>query len=354
VTIIDIKHIHNNTLDIEHTMKQQRSNRSSCSCCKIIFGTLIVGGIALGLSLYFGLITTNDIVDAAGKVKDTFTDVLNTDPFSGIFGGGTDANSTTGLLWRNTDGTGGLELEIVNALDERWYPYFEEAVNDWNTGEPDSLTLSTSKADSPDSSCEPIDGLMKVCNGNYGGTGWKGINELVYNGRNRILNSVAKMNEYYLGDRASDNEMLYTMCHEIGHGFGLAHTDENFLNTPLGNCLDYSSNVAPNLKPGAINFEKLKNMYGTVDGSRRHLRHVPSFTKGQHLRLLQTIEGTPTWVQENFREKQNLLVVGGTADDINHNLKNGWTILKQSSFGEMYQIDLGGGYHGVVSALLAV
>ena len=333
-------------------MKQRRSNSSRCSCCKLLIGTLFVGGIALGLGLYFGLITQEDIAAGVAAVKDTFDRIINSDPFKEMFGGGTDTNSTTGLLWQNSNGKDGLELELVNALDDRWLPFFEEAVVDWDNGDPNSLTLSTSKANSPDSSCAAIDKKMKVCNGDYGDTGWKGINELIYDGRNRIQHSVAKMNEFYLG-RASDNEKQYTMCHEIGHGFGLAHTDENFMNVPQGNCLDYSSVLAPNLEPGAVNFEKLKTMYGTVDGQNRQLRHVPSFLKGHHSRLLQTDEGTPAWVQQNFREKQNSLVVGGAANDLSNNLMNGWTLMKQSSFGEMYHIDLGGGYHGVVSALLA-
>ena len=50
-------------------------------------------------------------------------------------------------------------------------------------------------------------------------------------------------------------------------GFGLAHTDENFFNADLGNCLDYTNFPANNLHPDTPNFETLANMYGTVDGT---------------------------------------------------------------------------------------
>ena len=55
-------------------------------------------------------------------------------------------------------------------------------------------------------------------------------------------------------------------CHEIGHGFGLPHTDENFNNPDLGNCMDYTSRPQNNLHPDASNFARLRSMYGTFDG----------------------------------------------------------------------------------------
>jgi len=312
--------------------------------------TAVLGGIGVGLGLYFGLITHQDIKDAAGAVKDRFTDIIDSDPFAGFGGTGTNTNATTGLTWRNANGKG-LDLDIVNALDDRWAGFFDVAIEDWESGDPDALTLTTSMANAPDSSCAAIDGKMKVCNGDYGNTGWRGVNELVFDGKNRIQTSVAKMNEHYLDDGSSDNEKQYTMCHEIGHGFGLAHTDENFMNTPLGDCLDYTKNVEPNLRPGSVNYEKLAVMYGTVGGNRRQLS---SPLRGQRSQQLQ-IEGTPAWVQQSFREKKRSLVLGAAADcddTRNKNLINGWTLLHKGDFGEIHHVDLGGGYYGHVKALL--
>lgn len=79
------------------------------------------------------------------------------------------------------------------------------------------------------------------------------------------------MNEYYLRNADYDRR-LYTMCHELGHGLGLPHTDENFNNANLGNCLDYTDNPASNTQPGDINLERLRELYGdansTTDGSQ--------------------------------------------------------------------------------------
>lgn len=55
---------------------------------------------------------------------------------------------------------------------------------------------------------------------------------------------------------------LTLVCsHEVGHGFGLPHTDEDPYNQNQGNCLDYTKEPAENMYPGGVNLSKLKNMY---------------------------------------------------------------------------------------------
>jgi hypothetical protein len=102
---------------------------------------------------------------------------------------------------------------------------------------------------------------MVVCNANFGETGWVGINENAIMD-NIIVSSVAKMNEYYLRNAEFDHRR-YTMCHEIGHGFGLPHTDENQYNANIGNCLDYTDSPSTNMYPGDVNMAKLREMYLT-------------------------------------------------------------------------------------------
>ena len=139
-------------------------------------------------------------------------DYYDTDPFVAD-------NSTK--AWRN-DGVG-LELEIVNALDDTWQDEFEQAVSDWDGGSPDTLTLTVSRGE-VDYSCKEQDGVLKVCSGNFGDSGWLGINDLLFiESTGEVISSVAKMNEFYLRNGDSDTR-FYTMCHEMGHGFGLPHT----------------------------------------------------------------------------------------------------------------------------------
>jgi len=132
---------------------------------------------------------------------------------------------------------GGLTLTIVNNLNDKWQEEFEVAVADWKRS--DALTLTVEKG-SADKGCTREQGVMVVCNDNFGDTGWVGINENeVETGSNRIISSLAKMNEYYLRN-ANFYHRQFTMCHEIGHGFGLPHTDENPKNKNLGDCMDYT------------------------------------------------------------------------------------------------------------------
>jgi len=344
----------------------RRSNKQ-CSTCKWCLGTCVIGAIGVGLGLYFGLITKEDLSNVVERIRDTFQDILESDPFSGRGGGGTNANETSGIAWPS-NGKGGLQLELVNALDDRWVPFFDKAVADWDSGDPNALVLSTSRT-SPDSLCTEIDGKMKVCNGDYGNEGWRGINELVFNSKTqKILHSVAKMNEFYIDDKASDNERQYTMCHEIGHGFGLMHTDENFRNTPLGDCLDYTNNLEPNLLPGLINYQKLAVMYGTVEGGKGGRQYVRKLAllRG-HERLEQSLEinegsstsTMPAWVKERFQEKKLSLVLGRSNDAAasshhagNNHSSTDWVLLHKHDLGEIHQVDLGGGYYGQVRALL--
>mmetsp|Transcript_32771 Transcript_32771/g.54929 ORF Transcript_32771/g.54929 Transcript_32771/m.54929 type:complete len:361 (-) Transcript_32771:242-1324(-) len=253
-----------------------REKKSNCSLCRIINMLITVALLGVGgyvIWYFLGQPSGEDIANTFGNIDfGDFSDVLenftgigpdlwNTDPFVG---------DNTTFVWRGTDGVGGLDLEMLNALDDTWQSEYAEAVNDWDNCNPDALTLTTQQV-AVDNACTQVDGVMKVCNGNYGETGWLGINEILKTVPNQIIqSSVAKMNEYYLNN-AGYEERLYTMCHEIGHGFGLPHTDENFMNADLGNCLDYTNSPRNNLRPGEYNCNRLKTMYGTVDGAARRL-----------------------------------------------------------------------------------
>jgi hypothetical protein len=148
-------------------------------------------------------------------------------------------------LWKTPTGVGGLELIIENALDRRWSLYLEEYVSRWSAGY-DSIVPLSLRIDQieSDPSCKPSLGKLKVCNGNYGDTGWRGISiALIDDSDQFIRHSVIQLNDYYTseiegnpwkaikygdfwGKLNDESQWKYTMCHELGHGFGLPHTDE--------------------------------------------------------------------------------------------------------------------------------
>lgn len=201
-----------------------------------------------------------DVLDGLDDIS--FGDLFNEDPAVG--------NNST-LKWHDSHveyDSGGLHLTLQNALDDTWQQEFDDAVADWQ--ESDALELSTERV-AVDHECNRVDGVMVVCNGNFGATGWVGINENSILG-GTIRSSVAKMNEYYLRNANYDHRR-FTMCHELGHGFGLPHTDENPYNANLGNCLDYTDDPEDNVLPGEVNMKKLRGMY-LKEQKRRTLRTV--------------------------------------------------------------------------------
>lgn len=122
--------------------------------------------------------------------------------------------------WANTGS--GLQLAILNALETKWYSYLNTALDDWQNaskfGMPEVLSLSPSVIPY-EKDCWPVDGKVKVCNGDYGVTGWEGINAAIVQDKT-IVSSAARMNEYYLS-RSTAERKQYTMCHELGHAVSL-------------------------------------------------------------------------------------------------------------------------------------
>ena len=209
-----------------------------CRYCQLLFGFLLLGAGGYIVWHFFGRPDANEVVDTVKDKVSDFTDVLGDWGEDINFGDLVDldqdpfvADNST-YQWE-TDGKGGLELTLWNALDDAWQEEYEAAFTDWDNGDPDALSLTTKRVE-VDNKCTAVKGLMKVCNGNYEETGWLGINLMTIQNGIIITDSVAKMNEYYLFN-ADTTKRQYTMCHEIGHGFGLAHTDENFNNKDLGN-----------------------------------------------------------------------------------------------------------------------
>ena len=98
------------------------------------------------------------------NVLDNITEAVwdagfNEDPYVG--------DNTTNVWKRAT--SSGLSLVLQNALDDDWQTEFEAALEDWQESE--VLDLTTIQVE-VDNSCTRVDGVMKVCNGNFGETGW--------------------------------------------------------------------------------------------------------------------------------------------------------------------------------------
>lgn len=178
--------------------QQQRSpalsrRRKLCSCC----ATLLLS-VALTALLFYFFVGK----DTLNMSPDEFR---AEDPFN-------NANKEDANLWDTPKGDMGLELSIINALDSNWHDSFYLAVDQWDAGTPDALTLDTEVWE-PESVCKPETGKLKVCNGDYGETNWRGINKVMLE-NGLIYSSAARMNDYYSDDKNLAQKQ-YTMCHEV-------------------------------------------------------------------------------------------------------------------------------------------
>ncbi|MDO8574271.1 MAG: hypothetical protein Q7R86_01450 [bacterium] len=83
------------------------------------------------------------------------------------------------------------------------------------------------------------------------------------------------------------------MCQEIGHTFGLAHQDENFSNTNLGTCMDYTSDPdgpPSNEHPNAHDYTQLETIYSHLDSFTTLGQAISGPGKGKHAEEIDTAE----------------------------------------------------------------
>jgi len=271
-------------------------------------------------------------------------------------------------VWRPVDGDGGgiggdsrggLSLTVLNNLvaGSDWNTYLATSIAEWDGGTPDAVTLNIrSMAHDPD--CRAVRRAMKVCNANYGPTDWRGVNQILLQD-GFILTSLAKMNDYYL-EGTNRAQKQYTMCHELGHGLGLGHSDENFHNEDLGNCMDYTERPQNNMHPDVTNFRTLEELYGSVNDNVMVERLEASGIPGER-RASDEEEEEERVLEEEFEtyaahlsdpiEVSSGRMAGGGGDDDDG--PGPWRLLRRTGTAEFLERRLGNGYSIRTSVLFA-
>jgi hypothetical protein len=157
-------------------------------------------------------------------------------------------------------------LKVGDNVSGTWDGHLNTAISDWNDS--DVLQLQNVSGQAKSKNCRATAGQVEVCNGSYGLNGWLGIAQVWISG-SHITQAVAKVNDSYFS-RSPYNTSAWrqlVMCQEIAHDFGLDHQDEDFDNSNLGTCMDYTSNPASNQHPNAHDFEQLVSIYKHPDSS---------------------------------------------------------------------------------------
>lgn len=165
-------------------------------------------------------------------------------------------------------GSGELAVPVGDNVTSVWDSYLRVAVG--TEGGTDPLGWNDSTAiESPVVTggttarrCRAAAGRIEVCNLTYGQTGWLGVAGISISG-GHITSGYTKLNDTYFNTAKYNTEAWrrLVMCQEIGHDYGLGHTDEAFDNSNDGTCMDYTNAPAGGqIEPNGFNYG-LSNEY---------------------------------------------------------------------------------------------
>ena len=155
-----------------------------------------------------------------------------------------------------------VTVSFGDNLSKSWERYFTKALGQWNKS--DVVRGKSVRGSTNPNQCNPKNGTVQVCNGNYGAnTGWLGLTKISYKG-NQITEATTQINDSYFSQaqyRNSKAAKQHTMCHELGHGFGLDHVTYK-------SCMNPSDSAVFNdTKPSHRDFKTLDQIYSKKNQS---------------------------------------------------------------------------------------
>ncbi|MBI2064202.1 MAG: hypothetical protein HYT66_00620 [Candidatus Yanofskybacteria bacterium] len=160
-------------------------------------------------------------------------------------------------------------LKLGDNVSSAWDAYLGETSSDWSV----STVLDTTvvQGGTNPRNCRATNGRVEVCSSKYGFNGWLGVATIWISG-SHITQSTVKVNDSYFNTATYNTPpwRRLVMCQEVGHTFGLGHTDEDFSNPNLGTCMDYTDNPSgppSNEHPNAHDYEQLEAIYAHLDST---------------------------------------------------------------------------------------
>jgi hypothetical protein len=159
-----------------------------------------------------------------------------------------------------------IDVQVERVLSNtNWRNLFSTSINNWNVAARIQVTTSNlSYSNTTANSCSPTTGKIRVCNNNYGATGWLGVAGIWAYSDGSIARAYTKVNDYYFSPTYNNgyyNNNAWrgsVMCQELGHDFGLDHWDEDF-DTYCDSCMDYSKQ--PKNYPNQLDRNKVDSIH---------------------------------------------------------------------------------------------
>ena len=230
-------------------------------------------------------------------------------------------------------------LKLGDNVSSNWDTYLDTvSSSDANRGWDYSNVLDTAIVRpggvSP-KSCKPMSGRVDVCNERYGFNGWLGVAGISISGTH-ITKAYVKLNDSYFNTKTYNTPAWrnMVMCQEVGHTFGLDHTDENFDNQNLGSCMDYTND--PSGLAGTNG--TLSNEYpGGDDPTTTAIETDHDYS--QLNTIYSHLDATTTISSSSSGSSTGSAAIQG--DD---NTQRGWgQKIRDSGKLEVWELDLGGG-----------
>ncbi len=175
-------------------------------------------------------------------------------------------------------------LKLGDNVTSAWDSYLGTTSTDWSKDPPTGIAkvLSTDivTGGTTGRRCRATTGRVEVCNASYGNNGWLGIASISVSG-SHITKAYVKLNDTYFNTAAYNTPAWrnLVMCQEVGHTFGLGHTDETFDNPNDGTCMDYTGDPdgpPSNEHPNAHDYEQLATIYAHLDSTTTVSASAPS------------------------------------------------------------------------------
>ena len=152
------------------------------------------------------------------------------------------------------------------------------------------------------------------------------------------------MNDYYL-QGTNEAQRKFTMCHELGHGLGLGHSDENFQNSDLGNCMDYTNTPENNLHPDEYNFLILEELYGNAsrNGTVAESRWTRRMTEEEERAMEEEFDGFAACLSDPIEVSSKMIHRSRDSRDDSSDCGL-WRLLDKTETAEHHERILDNGY----------
>ncbi|TAK79709.1 MAG: hypothetical protein EPO16_01460 [Dehalococcoidia bacterium] len=158
-------------------------------------------------------------------------------------------------------------LKLGDNVTTAWDSTLAQTSTDWSASTVLDTTIVPGNVGNP-KRCTPTAGRVEVCDDRYGFNGWLGVASIWASG-SHITQGTVKLNDSYFNTTSYNTPAWRNLvsCQEVGHTFGLAHQDENFSNSNLGTCMDYTNDPSTNQHPNQHDYDELGIIYSHTDST---------------------------------------------------------------------------------------